>query len=84
VSRDDRQLLRAAVPPLLALGLIAMITRPVTVDTEPRSGTDPAMPSSVAFPSGVGGPEAVDIVGGPTRTSVRIGSTRNLGPAKPK
>lgn len=79
----DRQMLRVVVPPLLALGLVAAVTRPLTFDTDQFPGT-PSRSCNAPCPVGVGGPGYLPptSVGGvhlPTATGV----VKESGPAAP-
>lgn len=75
--RIDRNTLRTVLPPVLALGLVALVTHPV--DAVPL---DPPAPVPAAAPAtGVAFEQQIHLADGRVRTSVLVGTAQPAGTA---
>lgn len=76
--RIDRNTLRTVVPPVLALGLVALVTHPVdAVQLDPPK--TPAAPA--VAPTGVAFEQSIHVADGRLRTAVMVGTAQPGGRA---
>ncbi|MFN8157229.1 MAG: hypothetical protein U0R68_07415 [Candidatus Nanopelagicales bacterium] len=76
--RIDRNTLRTVVPPVLALGLVVLVTHPVDavpLDPPPTSAPAPAPSTGVAFE------QQIHLADGHLRTAVLVGAAQPAGHA---
>ncbi len=76
--RIDRNTLRTVVPPVLALGLVALVTHPVDAVQLDRPT---AAPATAVAPTGVAFEQTVHVADGRLRTAVLVGTAQAGGRA---